>query len=297
MSEIDSIYRVVSALEAGIEALCDGFNRGFSDYKYGSSFDVAGMERFLERSGMQLADCAVLLVEDAGAQQGVGAAMLAVERDRAWCGGLAVDPAHRRRGGACALMQTIQARARQRGAAGLQLEVLAENQPAQDLYHRLGYQRRRQLLLWQRVATLHNPASVPIALQPADPTQVVAQFHAWHRIEPAWQRRATYLLRAHSLMDALILPTRQGTPVGYALYHHNLHAHTGNESVHLFDIAVDPTTQVDANAQALIDALLVHFPGAEFTLVNEPAESLLNPIFQNAGFTVADRQYELALRL
>ena len=117
-------FRIVNAAKAGLVALCDGFNRGFSDYKYASYFDPPGMERFLERSAMRLEDCAVMLVEENGVWQGVGAALLAIENDEAWCGGLAVDSSQRRRGGAYGLMQAIHTHALRRGASKMLLEVL-----------------------------------------------------------------------------------------------------------------------------------------------------------------------------
>jgi ribosomal protein S18 acetylase RimI-like enzyme len=61
--------------------------------------------------------------------------------DRPWCGvnNLAVDPAHRRRGVATALVRTTEAWARSRGLDDVRLQVYEFNEAARALYERLGY--------------------------------------------------------------------------------------------------------------------------------------------------------------
>lgn len=291
----DPNFRIVDAATAGLEALCDGFNRGFRDYKYASYFDPPGMERFLERSAMRLEDCAVLLAEEAGAWKGVGAALLAIEKDEAWCGGLAVDASQRRRGGAWGLMQAIHNHARRGGAHKMLLEVLVQNAAAQALYQRLGYRTRAELLLWERTPTPDHLPSARADLQPADALDLIYDCYDWHPAVLSWQRRRESLIRAYALMDALVLESAACNPMGYALYHHNDFAYSrGGESVHLFDIAVAPGRYAAKHAAELVDALVVQFPTARIVLVNEPVDSIFNPALTAAGFHISDRQYELS---
>lgn len=293
-------FRIVNAAEAGLTALCDGFNRGFRDYKYSSFFDPPGMERFLERSAMHLEDCAVMLIEENGVWQGVGAALLAIENDEAWCGGLAVDLSHRQRGGAYGLMQAIHTQALRRGASKMFLEVLVQNEAARALYQRLGYHEQRELLLWERVAAPYDPradavSTRKVTLEPVDALDMIYECYHWHDGILPWQRRRQSLIRAYAVMDALALIDIDGKPVGYALYHHSDFAHhSERENVHLLDIAVAPDAEMGEYGYALVAALVAHFPTARIVLVNEPVESVLNPAFAAAGFQVADRQYELS---
>lgn len=291
-------FRIVNGAEAGLMALCEGFNRGFRDYKYSSFFDPPGMERFLERSAIRLEDCAVMLVEENGIWQGVGAALLAIENDEAWCGGLAVDSCHRRQGGAYALMQAIHTQALCRGASKMLLEVLAQNEAARALYHRLGYSEQRELLLWERTPTAQNlPDNVfspKLAIEAVDALDMIYECYHWHDATLPWQRRRQSLIRAYPVMDALALIDIDGKPVGYALYHHNHYAHSSErENVHILDIAVAPGADMGEHSHALVTALVVRFPTARIVLVNEPVESIFNPALSAAGFHVADRQYEL----
>ncbi|MCB0116536.1 MAG: GNAT family N-acetyltransferase [Caldilineaceae bacterium] len=296
-------FRVVDAAAAGIEALCDGFNSGFRDYKYASYFDPPGMTRFLERSAMRLEDCAVMLAQEDGAWKGVGAALLAVEDGEAWCGGLAVDAAQRRQGGAKALMQALHSRACSRGAATMWLEVLVHNAPARSLYRGLGYQKRRDLFLWERPASPGNLPSATVDLQPADALDLIENCYDWHNTALSWQRRRAALMRAYSLMDALVLEDVAGQAVGYILYHHNRgvgrsgSGRNGEESVHIFDMAVAPGARSEEHADLLATGIVVQFPDAKIALINEPKGSILNPLLANIGFQVADRQFELSLDL
>jgi GNAT superfamily N-acetyltransferase len=290
-------FKIVLGDEVGLKEVCQGFNLGFSDYRYSSLFDPTGMQLFLERSGIEIADCAVMLAPISGGWQSVGVALLAIEGEESWCGGLAVAPDFRRYGGGEKLMRAIQEQAHRRGACRLWLEVLAENEPARNLYRRLGYGETRELLMWERSPRQGN-LPVPFdRLQKAIPAQLIADFHDWHDLPPAWQRRASYLRRAHSLMDGYVIPAGDGLPVAYVLYHHNLHGRNGREVVHMFDVAVDPRADVAEAGRALLQALQLTYMDANLLLVNEPADSKMNRIFAALGFSVVDRQYELVLKL
>jgi GNAT superfamily N-acetyltransferase len=289
--------KIVSGDEAGIPKICQAFNLGFSDYKYSTSFDPTGMQLFLERSGIEIANCAVMLAQVDGHWQGVGVALLAIEEEESWCGGLAVAPDFRRRRGAERLMHAIQAQARQCGADRLRLEVLAENEPARALYQRLGYAETHELLMWERSPRQGNLPAPFERLHKANPAHLISDLHQWHDLPPAWQRRASYLRRAHSLMDGYVILAKDGLPVAYVLYHHNLRGRNGRETVHIFDIAVDPRADLIEAGRPLIQALQLTYRNADLFLLNEPADSKLNRIFAALGFYVVDRQYELVREL
>jgi ribosomal protein S18 acetylase RimI-like enzyme len=239
----------------------------------------------------------VLLPWEDGNWTGAGVALLAFEGKEAWCGGLAVAPEQRRRGAAAQLMQMLQQRAQMQGAATLHLEVLAGNAPARALYARLGYQEVRELLIWERS---HRQGTLPIPyerLEPADPTEILANFHHWHDLQPAWQRRFPYLQRIHSLMDGYTISAKDGMPVAYVLYHHRQQGRNSQETVQIFDIAVDPAADTAAAGCSLLQALQLQYMDADLILVNEPADSKFSRILAALGFYVTDRQYELVRQM
>jgi ribosomal protein S18 acetylase RimI-like enzyme len=59
---------------------------------------------------------------------------------------LYVNPDHRRRGLASALLETAHRWARQAGYGQISLQVLSHNQAAQSLYQKLGYQPQAILM-------------------------------------------------------------------------------------------------------------------------------------------------------
>jgi GNAT superfamily N-acetyltransferase len=293
----DTPLKIVSGDEAGIERLCQGFNRGFGDYKYGTEFDVAGMERFLARSGVDPVDCAVLLALEEGEWQGAGMALLAVEGVESWCGGVAVAPSYRGRRNGEALMVTIQQQARLRGVRTLSLEVLAENHAARRLYERLGYQEGRELLFWER-PSYQGALPVPYErLQETDPLTILDQMYGWHDLPTVWQRRPSFLRRSHPLMEGFTIPARDGRPVAYALCYYGPDWRTGEDILYIFDVAVDPAADTIQAGRPLIQALQLKYMDARLTLLNEPVDSKLNRIFAALGFYVTDRQYEMVLRM
>lgn len=282
---------------AGLEAIRQGFNRGFSDYKYGAILDLAAIQSYLDRSAIDPANCAVVLAYEEGLWIGAGVALLALEGDEGWCGGLAVAPAYRRRRAAERLMVMLHRQAQRRGAAQLRLEVLAENSAARALYARLGYEQVRELLIWERS---HDQGMLPAAavrLEAAEPSTVLDTLYQWHDLPLAWQRRRAYLHRMRSQMAGVTISTLEGQSVAYALYYYRPSVGNGASKVQVLDIAVDPAGNIADAGRLLLQALQREYVEADLTLVNEPADSVLSPILESLGFQVTERQFELVRRL
>ena len=290
-------FRLVSGAGAGPQAMTQAFNRGFQGYRYASHFTPVQLAEFLRLSGVAPEDCTVLLAWEEGRWQGAGVAVLAVEGEEGWCGGLGVAPEHRRQGWGERLMQALHQRARARGVRTLILEVLWDNEPAQRLYHKLGYREERELLIWERPA---RQGALPVPyerLQPADPLDVLARFHVWHDQPPCWQRRASFLRRSAALMEAYTIPAKDGLPVAYALCKAGRDPESGRAYLRIFDVATDPQADVLMAARPLLQALQLKYMEADLLLLNEPVESKLNRVFAALGFLVKDRQMEMKREL
>ena len=132
---------IVTGPAVEVEALRQGFNRGFADYRYDMYLDPSGMLGHLHRSSIAPEDCAVLVAEEGGRLRGVGAALLAVRGDEGWCGGLSVDPAYRGGGWGRRLMEQLKRRAVERGVRRILLEVLVTNDHARSVYRQVGFKR------------------------------------------------------------------------------------------------------------------------------------------------------------
>lgn len=283
--------KILSGERAGLFELCRAFNRGFRDYKYSANLDEERMRLFLERSGMDARDCAVLFAYEEGEWRGAGVALLSVDGNEAWCGGLAVAPEYRRQGMARRLMEAIQKRARASGAKTLRLEALSENQAARQLYRNLSYQEHRELLVWERSP---RQGALPLPqerLQRGDPEEILTRHYGWHDLRPAWQRSLYVIKRSLPLLEGLVINAKDGEPVAYALIRHN--NQSGAERVHIVDTAVDPAADLLDAARPLYQALQLRYIDATLSLLNEPADSRLNRIFAALDFNVVERQVEL----
>lgn len=287
--------KIVSGAAVDLDTLRTGFNRGFSDYKYGTQFDHAGFERFLNRAGIDPARSAVLLAQEDGVWQGAGVALLALDENEGWCGGLAVSPEYRGQGAARGLMDAIEAAARQAAIEQLWLEVLDWNEAAYRLYQRLGYRTVRKLLIWER------PPG-PVTALPGETLRALTvpalldEMARWSRPRPAWQRRLNYLRRLSTGVHGYALLGSNGMPAVVGLCQHNLHGRTG-ESLHLLDLAAAPGEEMPTKVNAFLAALALQYPEARMLLVNEPAESRLNTVLESQGFQITDQQFEMVMDL
>ena len=285
-----------------VEALREGFNRGFSDYPYNLQMDASAMPVYLASSSIAVEDCAVLMAEEQGRLRGVGASLLGVRGEEGWCGGLSVAPEYRGHGWGMRLMEQLKRRAVERGVRLVRLEVRVENDHALAVYRQVGFEEQRELLLWERDP---RQGALPLPyerLEETDPAHILREFYSWHEQPLAWQRSARSLL-SHVAQDdciGLTIPAKDGAPVAYVVAELMPRSRSRGEPatrLQILDIAVDPNADLLDAGRPLVQALQLRYADVTLALLNEPEDSSLNRIFASFGFRVFDRQYELALDL
>ncbi|HUA60132.1 MAG TPA: GNAT family N-acetyltransferase [Verrucomicrobiae bacterium] len=125
-----SIRRAVAADAA---ALTDLINRAFrveEFFVYGDRITLPEVEAFLERGEFLAID----------AEQGlVGCVYLEIRSERAYFGLLSIDPARQRAGIGRRLIEAAEARARERGCAYMDLQIVNLREELPEFYERLGY--------------------------------------------------------------------------------------------------------------------------------------------------------------
>lgn len=287
--------RIEFGNERLLSALCAGFNTGFVDYKYGIQMDEPQMVKFLAHSGIDLEHSAVLLQRNDDGWQGVGVALVAIDDDKAWCSGLAVAPALRKRGLGRWLMETIQCRAAAVGARTLQLEVLVHNSPARRLYAMLGYQPVRNLLFWSVEPSAPLQAA-EVDLYAANVDEALDAAHRWQRESPAWQRTQYAVARYRQELWAYKMQDRQGVS-GWVICLPTTPQETSRPRMRLMMLAVRPGDDAAVRARQLLASLRAHRPDTVISIINEPEESIFTPALQATGFREIDRQIEMVLRL
>ncbi|MCS7040513.1 MAG: GNAT family N-acetyltransferase [Anaerolineae bacterium] len=267
-------------------ALADAFNAGFGDYPLPFHFDTERYLRFVLAHDIRPELSFVAL----SGGQIVGIVQVGRRGDAGWIGGLAVLPAHRRRGIGRALMETATAAAFAAGIRTLSLEVLAQNEAALRLYERLGWRHDDELLTWYRPL---DQDLLPVPgefLEAVDAAAILSGCFHWHDRPLCWQRQQRTL---QQLLDDSIgawAILRNGRPVAYAL---GRRPHNGR--LHLLDVAVDPQVGIRSAGRPLLQALYHTFRQAVPLLANEPVDSHLNHLFVALGYRVLHRQYALRL--
>lgn len=280
------------------EVLRQGFNQGFADYRYNMRMGAVGMDAYLRRNSIALEDCAVLVAEDQGQRQAVGAALLAVRDDEGWCGGLSVAPPYRGQGWGRRLMEKINRRAVELGVRRILLEVLDSNESAVSLYRQLDFEIWRELLVWERDPRQVSLPLPNVQLEEADPRLMLEDFYRWHDLPLSWQRRVSSLLKYvdQYACIGLTIPAKDGRAVAYVLASQPQPGQPITR-LRILDIAAAPDADPLCSARPLLQGLQLRSVNAKLTLMYEPTDSRLNPVFSALGFCVIDRHLELALDL
>lgn len=285
--------RFAFADEVPLSAVCEAFNLGFSDYKYGVQFDETQMEGFLERSGVLRENSAVMLARSDDGWHGAGLALMGLDEKRgAWCSGLAVVPGLRNRGHARTLIEMIQQKAAEQGATSLQLEVLVHNAPALHLYRQLGYTARRDLIFWRATPETHIPSPSAGDLAAANAAGFLDTLYRWQTEPPAWQRTQRSVERYLADLWGYVMQSN-GEAVGYVACLPTAPNEPGKPRVRLMAMSVHPDGDRAALADRLIASLRAHLPDTTISIINEPAESLFAAALTAHGFTEVDRQIEM----
>jgi ribosomal protein S18 acetylase RimI-like enzyme len=162
------------------DALLDLFNLAFSDYVIPMRLDL---EALTTRNADLDVDLGASPLADVDGEP-AAFALLALRGDEGWIGGMGVVPAARRRGLGSAVMEAAADEARSHGVGDLRLEVIDRNEPAVELYRRLGYEHVRNLDVWSLADG--GPAVAGARAVP------VADAHGWIAARRAgrepWQR-------------------------------------------------------------------------------------------------------------
>ena len=194
-------------------------------------------------------------------------------------------------------------RAVERGLRRVRLEVRTANDHARSVYHQVGFETLRELLLWER-----DPRQGALPLRMSGCKKAIRrnlhQYYRWHDLRLIWQRRKRSLLNFVEQGKCIghTIAAKDGAPVAYAIAQLTPRSRPqppGQPEMRLqiLDIAVDPDADLLDAGRPLVQALQLRYVNALLTLFNEPVDSPLNPIFAAFGFRVYDRQYELALDL
>lgn len=261
--------------------LVSALNTAYVGYYVPIYLTLEDFDDLIYRESVRLAHSVAAVDGD----QVVGGALLGVRGQRGWIGGVGVIPDYRRRGIARQMMFYLIEQARLTGIARLQLEVIAENTKAFDLYRSLGFESTRRLLvLGIRDPTINSDSQLQIVKESAD--HLLGRLPAFDMVARPWQRDLESLrlsLALGELEGLAAYDRRAAKPLGFLLFSR------GFNHVSIADLSA---TDLDVGL-ALLAALNRRVGTVRYSYLNVPEEDPMLPALYAAGFQTTLSQYEM----
>lgn len=261
-----------SFAQAAIGQGASALNRVFERYLVPITFSSEQLHLHMSYNDV---DSAASPIWYDGENNVVAAALLGIRGKRGWIGGFGVAPESRGKGLATKLLDSIKSTARERGVETIQLEVLADNLPAINLYANGGFTATRTLLSFERVLDgVQKPMNV-VTSAPDDFIDLPDP------APPCWQRER------RTLRNGAVSTAASDENGNYALFRYN------TQAAQILKVNASGAEALDALAHAIAT-------GREFQsvlLLNEPESSPLSAYAKTARWNEPFIQYEMHLNL
>ncbi|MDX2162787.1 MAG: GNAT family N-acetyltransferase [bacterium] len=190
-----SSFSAIPADRYSVEQLTDMYNESRVDYIVPMPMNARRLSEYIQHYDVDLSGSVVAVNAE---QQVAGLGMLGVRGERAWITRLGVIPTRRGRGIGQFLMEHLLQNAVNRACTLAQLEVIAGNAPAQNLFQKLGFWERRRLLVIRRAPGTITPPDYEYALDVIAPS-LIPRLLDQRDDEPSWLDETISLVNAGSL--------------------------------------------------------------------------------------------------
>ena len=138
--------QLLPASEFTIDELTAAYNQTRVDYLVPMPMNAARLAAYVQTYDVSLDHSLVAM----DGEQILGLGMLGVRPEHTWATRLGVLPVRRRRGAGEAIMRALLETSRRLGAQRVVLEVIKGNQPAHQLFRKLGFCETRELIILRR---------------------------------------------------------------------------------------------------------------------------------------------------
>lgn len=272
-----------SILEFGLPETATLLTKGFEGYTVPLTFSLSTLLHTIRVDGVDGNVSQVALRNG----EPVGVALIA---RRGWCcrlAAMAIVPAARGQGVGRAFMAALIAAAKARGERAMLLEVIADNQPAVQLYERCGFTTVRRLVSLQRPAVADEQVTAPTESLAEIDIATVADLVTSHGLpELPWQISGASLIhsgppgRAYQLEEAYVVFS---DPVA--------------EQIGIRSLIVRPEARYQGQAIRLLQALFAAHPGKTWQIPALFPEEMAG-LFIKVGFQrQALSQFQMTLPL
>ena len=272
-----------------VNALHHAFLRAFADYQVDMQMSLEDFEFRLRRDGVDTSISVGAFDDD----QLVG---FCLNGSGTWQGeptvydaGTGVLPQHRGKGIAAEMFRFMNPQLKERGFSRYLLEVLTSNEPAVNLYRRLGFEETRRLAVFRTTNSLSYRVNAVAEVRHVEVPEWKLYQTFWTGY-PSWQNSIEAVQRVvdtTATVECLV----DHRCVGYGV--------VSKTSGQLIQLAVDPSNRRRGLASKLLDALQDCVTSAASLKVNNVDENLKDAtaFFEAVGFSLVLEQYEMILNL
>ncbi len=282
-SRDDHLITVVPASQFTFEELTEAYNQTRVDYIVPMPMNAARLREYVHNYNVDM-DASAVAVEGSHI---LGLAMLGVRPGHTWLTRLGILPAKRRCGTGQLLSEYLIAQSRRLRPDYVLLEVIKHNEPAYQLFQKLGFRETRELLVLRRPPGPLSSEVDPYIVQRLDSTQAIALLQQRQSI-PSWLDETPSLENAGNLA-ALRVELKTGGR-GWLVYQNTVFQ-LGRL---ILQTEVGDPRQV---AIAMIHALHTHHPAQDTKIENFPVTDPHWPALQAMGYVESFRRIEMRLDL
>lgn len=285
MLETPSQYAVPTS-RYSYKELAEIYNQARVDYIVPMPMNAKRMEEYVSAYDIDLDASLVAIAEDD--QQPNGICMLGVRDERTWITRLGVIPERRRRKSGQFLMEAEIEESLKRGKKFVQLEVIRGNEPAYQLFRKLGFEITRELMVIRRPP---SPLTDWAQLSADTLVQAVMPDAIWELLaerqdQPAWTEESRSLKNAGKMQGYQVqLPTGEN---GWIIFQHS--------PFQLSHFVLSPHASPEL-MQALIACVHQQFPLQDTKIENVPIDAAAWAIYQRLGYVEAFGRIEMLLDL
>lgn len=203
--------------------------------------------------------------------------------------GTGVLPGYRGQGIAAEMFRFMNPHLKERGFNQYLLEVITSNEPAVNLYRRLGFIETRRFVVFRTTTGLPSCINGRGEIRRVETPDWQLYQTFWSGY-PSWQNSIEAVQRIMDTTTTIEYHMDQRC-VGYGV--------VSESSAHLFQIAVDKTYRRRGVASKLLNALQDSVTSSDSLKVNNVDENLKDAtaFFEAVGFKVMLEQYEMILSL
>ena len=215
MSNDDSRIDLIPASTFSYEELTEAYNHTRVDYLVPMPMNAKRLREYVETYDVDLEASAVAV----DGNEILGLAMLGVRPGRAWITRLGVIRSQRRRGTGNTLVTHLIEQACLREAGHVVLEVIKNNTPAYNLFHKHGFRDMRELLVLRRPPGQPSQEAPPAKIENVGYTGAVSLLKD-RLSQPSWLDETESLLNAGNL--AAFYATLEDGSAGWLVYQNSI---------------------------------------------------------------------------